>query len=60
MWVAEKLHWKGLKIKKSVGNRKIVMSISDIGPERINSLTPELNPSAQRFLPRDFNGNFNF
>jgi hypothetical protein len=22
MWVAEKLDWKGLKIKKSVGNRK--------------------------------------
>jgi hypothetical protein len=26
MRVAEKLDWKGLKIKKSVGNRKIIMS----------------------------------
>jgi hypothetical protein len=26
MLVAEKLDWKGLKIKKSVGNRKIIMS----------------------------------
>jgi hypothetical protein len=26
MRVAEKLDWKGLKIKKSVGNRKILMS----------------------------------
>jgi hypothetical protein len=26
MRVAEKLYWKGLKIKKSVGNRKIIMS----------------------------------
>jgi hypothetical protein len=26
MWVAEKLDWKGFKIKKSVGNRKIIMS----------------------------------
>jgi hypothetical protein len=26
MQVAEKLDWKGLKIKKSVGNRKIIMS----------------------------------
>jgi hypothetical protein len=24
--VAEKLDWKGLKIKKSVGNRKMIMS----------------------------------
>jgi hypothetical protein len=26
MRVAEKVDWKGLKIKKSVGNRKIIMS----------------------------------
>jgi glutaredoxin-related protein len=26
MWVAEKLDWKGLKIKESVGSRKIIMS----------------------------------
>jgi hypothetical protein len=26
MQVAEKLDWKGLKIKKSVENRKIIMS----------------------------------
>jgi hypothetical protein len=26
MPVAEKWDWKGLKIKKSVGNRKIIMS----------------------------------
>jgi hypothetical protein len=26
MRVAEKLDWKGLKIKKSVGNSKIIMS----------------------------------
>jgi hypothetical protein len=26
----------------------------------INSLTPELNPSAQRCLPRLFTGDFNF
>jgi hypothetical protein len=26
----------------------------------INPLTPELNPSAQRCLPRFFNGDFNF
>jgi hypothetical protein len=26
MRVAEKLDWKGLKIKKSVGNRKIIVS----------------------------------
>jgi hypothetical protein len=26
MWVAEKLDWKGLKIKKNIGNRKIIMS----------------------------------
>jgi hypothetical protein len=25
MWVAERLDWKGLKIKKSIGNRKIIM-----------------------------------
>jgi hypothetical protein len=26
MWVAGKLDWKGLKIKKSAGKRKIIMS----------------------------------
>jgi hypothetical protein len=31
MLVAEKLDWKGLKIKKSVGNRKI------IGSERVKA-----------------------
>jgi hypothetical protein len=37
MRVVEKLDWKGLKVKKSVGNRKIVMSSrSDIGSERVN------------------------
>jgi hypothetical protein len=25
MWVEEKLGWKGLKIKKGVGNRKIII-----------------------------------
>jgi hypothetical protein len=36
------LDWKGLKIKKSIGNRKIIMSDkvrrtrSDIGSERVN------------------------
>jgi hypothetical protein len=33
MRVAEKLYWKRLKIKKNVGNRKIM---SDIGSERVN------------------------
>jgi hypothetical protein len=28
--------------------------------QRINPLTPELNPSAQRCLPRFFTGDFNF
>jgi hypothetical protein len=30
MRVAEKLDWEGLKIKKSIGNRKIIMSDLDI------------------------------
>jgi hypothetical protein len=33
MRVAEKLDWKGLKMKKSVGNRKII-----IGSERVNNM----------------------
>jgi hypothetical protein len=36
--------------KKSHGLKKI----------NINPLTPELNPSAQRCLPRFFTGDFNF
>jgi hypothetical protein len=35
MQVAEKLDWKGLKIKKSFGNRKI------IGSERVNTVCHE-------------------
>jgi hypothetical protein len=26
IWVTEKLDWKGLKIKKSIGNRKIIIT----------------------------------
>jgi hypothetical protein len=31
-----------------------------VSPDSINPLTPELDPSAQRCLPRFFTGDFNF
>jgi hypothetical protein len=43
MRVAEKLDWKGLKIKKIVGNRKIIMST-----ERVNSGKIHFIPSEAR------------
>jgi hypothetical protein len=56
MRVAEKLDWKGLKIKKSVGNRKIIMSDEDRkGLNRSDDLKTENSkvncPSARNLAP---------
>jgi hypothetical protein len=39
MWVAEKLDWKGLKIKKSFLNRRIII----IGSERVKHIDIRLS-----------------
>jgi hypothetical protein len=52
--VAEKLDWKGLKIKKSVGNRKII-----IGSERINN-SPYFGRSVKQMPPQLEKHSYNF
>jgi hypothetical protein len=37
-----------------------IMGCGQLLHREVNHLTPELNPSAQRCLPRFFTGNFNF